>query len=234
MRPLPFTVACSRCNLREVCMPDAVPAEFDRLDTLVTARRVVRCGARLFRSGDPFRSLYAVRSGSFKTCVAATRGREQVCGFPIAGEIIGLDGIAQGRHTCDAIALEHSEVCVMPYDHLADVALEVKALQHHVSRVMSREIVREHGVMRLLGSMRAEQRVAAFLLNLAERLHACGFPRDTLELRMTREEIGSYLGLTLETVSRAFSRFAGEGWIDVERRQVAIRDETALRKLAAA
>jgi CRP/FNR family transcriptional regulator len=225
-------VACSNCNLRELCMPLGLnPEELARVDELVATRRKVRRGTTLFRNGEPFTSLYAVRTGFFKTCVTAEDGRDQVTGFQMAGEIIGLDGIVNDRHTCDAVALEDAEVCVMPFDRIAELSREVGALQHHLHRIMSREIVREHGVMLLLGTMRAEERLAAFLLNLVQRLHARGFSRSELVLRMTRQEIGNYLGLKLETVSRSFSHFAEQGWIEVRHRHVRINDVEALKKL---
>jgi CRP/FNR family transcriptional regulator len=149
----------------------------------------------------------------------------------MAGEIMGLDGIVSDHHTCNAVALEDAEVCVMPFDQIEHLSREVKALQHHVHKIMSREIVREHGVMLLLGSMRAEERLAAFLLNLVQRLHARGFSRTELVLRMTREEIGSYLGLKLETVSRTFSKFAEEGSIEVKQRHVQILSPQALQQI---
>lgn len=225
-------VACSNCNLRELCMPVGLkPEELERIDELVATRRKVRRGATLFRNGEPFQSLFAVRTGFFKTCVTAEDGRDQVTGFQMAGEIIGLDGIVNDRHTCDAVALEDAEVCVMPFDRIGELSREVGALQHHLHRIMSREIVREHGVMLLLGTMRAEERLAAFLLNLVQRLHARGFSRSELVLRMTRQEIGSYLGLKLETVSRTFSRFAEDGLIEVRHRHVRIADVDKLRAL---
>ena len=234
-RPLdPHTikVACSNCNLRELCMPvDLSPEELERVDGIVATRRKVKRGTPLFRSGDPFTSLFAIRTGFFKTCVTAVDGRDQVTGFQMAGEIIGLDGIVSDRHTCDAVALEDAEVCVMPFDRIGDLSREIGALQHHVHRIMSREIVREHGVMLLLGSMRAEERVAAFLLNLVQRLHARGFSKSELVLRMTREEIGSYLGLKLETVSRTFSKLADEGVIEVRQRHLRIIDAPRLQRL---
>ena len=234
-RPLdPHTikVACSNCNLRELCMPvDLSPEELERVDGIVAMRRKVKRGTPLFRSGDPFTSLFAIRTGFFKTCVTAVDGRDQVTGFQMAGEIIGLDGIVSDRHTCDAVALEDAEVCVMPFDRIGDLSREIGALQHHVHRIMSREIVREHGVMLLLGSMRAEERVAAFLLNLVQRLHARGFSKSELVLRMTREEIGSYLGLKLETVSRTFSKLADEGVIEVRQRHLRIIDAPRLQRL---
>ncbi len=225
-------VACSNCNLRELCMPVGInDAELRRVDELVASRRSIKRGAALFHNGEPFTSLYAVRTGFFKTSLTTEDGRDQVTGFQMAGEIIGLDGIVNEHHTCDAIALEDAEVCVMPFDRIEEISREVGALQKHVHRIMSREIVREHGVMLLLGSMRAEERLAAFLLNLVQRLQARGFSRTELILRMTREEIGSYLGMKLETVSRTFSRFADEGIIEVKQRHIHIQDAEALKRL---
>ena len=135
-------------------------------------RRTVRRGETLFRSGDRFESVYAVRAGFFKTRVSSEDGRDQVTGFQMAGELLGLDGIGTERHTCDAVALEDSQVCVIPYSQLERLSREFTDLQRQFHRIMSREIVRDHGVMLLLGSMRAEERLAAFLLNLAQRLKA--------------------------------------------------------------
>ena len=225
-------IACSNCNMRELCMPIGLDAkELTRLDELVTKRPFVKRGSALFRAGDKFTALYAIRSGFLKTCITSDDGRAQVTGFQMAGEIVGLDGIAVDRHTCDAIALEDTEVCALPFERIEEIAREVKALQHHVHKIMSREIVREHGVMLLLGNMRAEERLAAFLLNLVQRLHARGFSCSDLVLRMTREEIGSYLGLTLETVSRTFSKFADDGIITVHQRLVHIENAEALKRL---
>ena len=202
-----------------------------KLDQLVGTRRKIKRGSTLFTNGEKFTSLYAVRTGFFKTCLATEDGRDQVTGFQMAGEIIGLDGIVNDQHTCDAVALEDAEVCVMPFDRIEELSREVTALQSHMHKIMSREIVREHGVMLLLGSMRAEERLAAFLLNLVQRLHSRGFSQHELILRMTREEIGSYLGLKLETVSRTFSKFVEEGIVEVKQRHVRILDTEALRRL---
>ncbi len=206
-------------------------AEMKHLDSIIETRRKIRRGEALFTHGDPFNALYAIRTGFFKTVVAAQDGRDQVTGFQMAGEIIGLDGIVNDLHTCDAIALEDAEVCVIPYQQLEALSREVTALQAHVHKIMSREIVREHGMMLLLGNMRAEERLAAFLLNLVQRLHARGFSQHELVLRMTREEIGSYLGLKLETVSRTFSRFAEQGIVEVRQRHVRILNTDALQQI---
>ena len=225
-------VACSNCNLRELCMPLGLNTEeLQRIDDIVATRRRIPRGESLFRNGDKFSALYAIRTGFFKTCVSSEDGRDQVTGFQMAGEIIGLDGIVSDLHTCDAVALEDAEVCVMPFDRIEEMSREINSLQRHVHKIMSREIVREHGVMLLLGSMRAEERLAAFLLNLVQRLHARGFSQSELVLRMTREEIGSYLGLKLETVSRTFSKFAEEDIIEVKQRHVRILNTEALKLL---
>jgi CRP/FNR family transcriptional regulator len=228
----PFRVACTNCNLRELCMPVGMSHEqLERLDSIVSTRRSVARGEPLFRAGDVFTSLYAVRTGFFKTRVSSEDGRDQVTGFQMAGELLGLDGIGTDRHTCDAVALEDSQVCVIPHHQLEDLSRELSDLQRHFHKIMSREIVRDHGVMLLLGSMRAEERLAAFLLNLTQRLRARGFSASSLILRMTREEIGSYLGLKLETVSRAFSRFQEEGLLLVKQRHVEVLKPEALQKL---
>jgi CRP/FNR family transcriptional regulator len=225
-------VACSNCNLKELCMPTGFSVEeMQRLDAVVDKRRRIKQGERLYSSGEAFISLYAIRVGFFKTCVSTEDGREQVTGFQMAGEIIGMDGIVSEHHNCNAIALEDAEVCVMPFSDIENLSRELPALQRNVHKIMSREIVRENSVMMLLGNMRAEERLAAFLLNLVQRLHARGLSQSELVLRMTREEIGSYLGLKLETVSRAFSKFSDDGIIEVKQRYVKILEPDALKKI---
>ncbi len=231
-QPTAIPVACSSCNLRELCLPVGFSdQELKRLDGMVATRLRVRRGDTLFRSGDPFEAVYAVRTGFFKTRVSSEDGRDQVTGFQMAGELLGLDGISTDRHSCDAVALEDSQVCVIPYGQLEQLSREFTDLQRQFHKIMSREIVRDQGVMLLLGSMRAEERLAAFLLNLTQRLQARGFSPTSLVLRMTREEIGTYLGLKLETVSRCFSRFQEEGVLEVKQRQIRIVDHDALRRM---
>jgi CRP/FNR family transcriptional regulator len=232
IRPESFRVACSSCNLRELCLPVGLSSQdLEQLDSMVATRRNVARGEMLFRSGDAFQSLYAVRTGFFKTCVSSEDGRDQVTGFQMAGELLGLDGISTDRHSVDAVALEDSQVCVIPYGDLENMTREFTNLQRQFHRIMSREIVRDHGVMLLLGSMRAEERLAAFLLNLTQRLQARGFSPSSLILRMTREEIGSYLGLKLETVSRTFSKFQEDGLLEVKQRQIRITDQAGLQHI---
>ena len=224
--------ACSNCNLRELCLPFGLSLEeLERLDDLISTRRRSKRGEHLYRAGAPFDSIFAIRSGFFKTDVLLEDGRDQVTGFQMAGELLGLDGISTEFHTCNAIALEDSEICSIPFSRLESLSREIHNLQHHFHKVMSREIVRDHGVMMLLGTMRAEERLAAFLLNLSQRFTARGFSHAEFYLRMTREEIGSYLGLKLETVSRAFSRFQEEGYIAVQQKHIRILDVNGLKAL---
>lgn len=224
--------ACSTCSLQELCLPVGLSTqEMNKLEGLITQGRNFRKGDHLYRAGQPFTSLFAIRTGFFKTSVLSEDGREQVTGFQMAGEIIGLDAISAERHTCNAIALEDSEICEIPFARLEELSREIPALQHHLYKVMSREIVRDHGVMMLLGNMKAEERLAAFLLNLSQRLQARGYSAKSFVLRMTREEIGSYLGLKLETVSRTFSKFQDEGLIRVQNKQIDLIDTHKLRRL---
>lgn len=226
-------VVCSHCNLREICLPVGLTKEeLELVDRrLVTERMRVPRGEKLFQAGDRFNAVYAVWTGFFKTCVASRDGREQVTGFQMGGELIGLDGIGQRVHEVDAVALEDSQVCRITYEDLEALSLEINSLQQQFHRVMSREIVRNHGVMLLLGSMHAEERLAAFLLNLTNRLHTRGFSSSAIVLRMSREEIGSFLGLKLETVSRTFSKFQANGMLFVRHRQIRITDPVGLQHL---
>ena len=223
---------CSTCSLRELCLPvGLMPNEFEQLDAVIRQSRRLKKGEYLFRAGEPFSSLYAIRTGFFKTTVASQDGRDQVTGFFMSGELIGMDGICSHVHSCDAVALEDSEVCELPFAHMENLGQRIPSLQTHFFRLMSREIVREHGVMLLLGNMRAEERLAAFLLNLSNRLYSRGFAANDFILRMSREEIGSYLGLKLETVSRTLSKFHHEGLILVEHKHIQILEPQALKKM---
>ena len=229
-----FEATCASCNLRELCLPGGVCIDdLERAQSIVYARRKVRRGESIFVAGDEFKSVYAIRSGFFKTSVVDDEGREQVTGFFMGGELLGLDGIGTGTHNGTATALEDSEVCVMPYATIEAMARELPSLQRHLHSVLAREIVRDHGVMMLLGSMRAEERLAAFLTNLSKRFLKRGFSPSEFHLRMTREEIGSYLGLKLETVSRLFSQFQKDGLIAVEQKHVRILDAGALARILA-
>lgn len=228
----PMKILCSTCSLRELCLPVGLrPDEFEQLDTVIKQSHRLKKGEFLFRSGESFHSLYAIRTGFFKTTVASQDGRDQVTGFFMSGELIGMDGICTHSHSCDAVALEDSEVCELPFGHIEALSKEIPSIQTHFFRLMSREIVRDQGVMLLLGNMRAEERIAAFLLNLSQRLHHRGFAANDFILRMSREEIGSYLGLKLETVSRTLSRFHQEGLIVVEHKHIRLLKPELLNQM---
>ena len=224
--------ACSSCGLRELCLPVGLNSdEMNQLDGLVHQGMSVKKGHHLYRANDPFRSLFAIRTGFFKLTVLSEDGREQVTSFQMSGEILGMDAISSDHYTCTAVALEDSEICEIPFSNLEDLSREIPTLQRHFYKIMSREIVRDHGLMMLLGNMKAEERLAAFLLNLSQRFAHRGYSSKAFVLRMTREEIGSYLGLKLETVSRTFSKFQDEGLITVQNKSIEITNMEGIRNL---
>lgn len=235
-RPL-HTVACkarcSTCNMREICLPVGLNreemAEVDRI--MVVGQRKVARGETLVHAGARFEAIFAVRAGFFKSVIASSQGREQITGFQTTGELIGLGAIDTGRHEVDVIALEDSQVCVIPYGELETLSQAVPTLRHQFNRHMSHEIAADHETMLRLGSMHAEERVAAFLLNLVHRLEARGYSSTSLVLRMSREEIGSFLGLKLETISRTLSKFQAAGLLFVRQRHVQITDQVGLRQV---
>jgi CRP/FNR family transcriptional regulator, anaerobic regulatory protein len=236
--PAPGAIAqrrtvCTTCNLRELCLPccGLTRSEKDVADRLVFNRSRVRRGESLYRTGDRFTSLFAVRNGFFKSLALLENGRDQVTGFSMTGELLGIDGIGPERHTCNTIALEDSDVCAIPFARLQELVHEIPSLQRHLYKMMSREIAREHGVMLQLGSMNAEERLAMFLLDLSQRFTARGYSPSEFNLRMTRGEIGSYLGLKLETVSRTFSKFQEEGLIGVKYKFIRILDSAGLERV---
>jgi CRP/FNR family transcriptional regulator len=190
----------------------------------------LKLGQALYRSGEAFQAIYLVRSGFIKIVMLLEDGREQVTGLYMPGETLGMDGLASGCRASDAVALEDSDVCVVPYERLETLSRETRAVQRHLHRLFSYEIVREQRMMLLLGSMCAQERVAAFLLNLSERFTALGYSPSDFLLRMTREEIGSLLGMKLETVSRIFSRFHKDGLIEIEGKHVRIVNSAGLSR----
>ncbi|MBS0319140.1 MAG: helix-turn-helix domain-containing protein [Proteobacteria bacterium] len=219
--------------MRELCLPVGLdPEALAALDQVVTSRLRLHKGDALYRDGDPFAALYAIRYGSAKTVVLMPDGREQVAGYHLLGDIVGLDGVAHERHGSTAVALEDTEVCVIPFAAVAGLAREHPLLQKNLFSFLSKEVGEGLHAMLLLGSLRAEERIAVFLLNLGERYRRHGYSATEFVLRMTREEIGSYLGLKLETVSRLLSRFQAEGLVKVAGRSIKLIDIPALRLLA--
>ncbi|MGV7208376.1 fumarate/nitrate reduction transcriptional regulator Fnr [Oxalobacteraceae bacterium A2-2] len=225
---------CATCSMHQLCLPMGLDtADMDRLDQIIGRRRKVARGGTLFRIGDGFANLYAVRLGHFKTYQVNQEGLEQITGFQMAGELLGMDAISADRHLCNAIALEDSEVCEIPFGSLQQLLADMPTLLRHFHRMMSQEITREQSVMLLLGNMQATQRFAAFLVNLSSRYEARGYSPHTFQLRMSREEIGNYLGLTIESISRLLSRFKKEGLVRVSNREIELLNLPTLKAITA-
>jgi CRP/FNR family transcriptional regulator len=206
----------------------ALPADPRFADVTFPLRRI-RAGEVLHRAGDAFKAIYVVRSGFFKTVSIDTAGAELVLGFPMAGDAIGLDGVDSGRYLTDVVALDISNVAVIPFPQLAQLAREHACVERLLYSIFSRELVHKHAMFWLLGTLSAEARIASFLLDLSERFGRLGYSRTAFALRATRQEIGSYLGLKLETVSRTLSAFAAAGLVYIDRREVTLRDLDGLR-----
>ena len=231
-REAPIADSCTKCCVRGICLPSGVADRNASVlhDAVAHKWRVAR-GAALFRSGDAFEAIYAVRSGAFKNVGVSSKGEEKITGFYLPGEVLGLDAISSGEHPFNGVALEDSDVCVIPFAKLQELALRLPELQSYLFRLISGDISRDHGLLLLLGSMTAEQRLAAFLLSLSRRYKHMGFSAERFNLRMTREDIGNYLGLTLETVSRFLSRFQREGLIASHQREIELRNPDGLMEI---
>jgi len=224
---------CLNCSVRELCLPVGVGREgLHQINTLVADRLHLKKGDTLYRTGDSFTALHAIRAGSCKTTVLGEKGHEQVAGYHMIGDIVGMDGLGTERHGGQAVALEDTEVCVLPFDRLEELARRLVPLQRNLHKVLSNEVARDQNMMLLLGSMTAEERVAVFLLNLSRRYRERGYSATEFVLRLTRDDIGSYLGLKLETVSRLLSRFQAARLIEVQGRVVKLLDLPGLKLLA--
>lgn len=223
---------CAGCRLHKFCLPTGLSGvDTNRLGNIITHRRILK-DEPLYKMDDRFRSLYAIHLGHFKTHQVSSSGLEQIAGFHMAGELLGMDGISRDRHQCYAIALEDSEVCEIPYARLETLFAEMPPLLRQFHRLMSEELSREQTSMLLLGNMRAEPRFAAFLLNLSARYSARGYSSTNFHLRMSREDIGNYLGLTIESISRIIARFRNRGLVRITNREVELLDLSTLRSIS--
>jgi len=226
--------SCAACGLQQLCLPAAIAGDdLKRLDDIVQSRRPVDRGQTLFLPGTPFHALYVVRSGAFKTFVTNEQGETQILGFHLPGEILGLDAISAERHQCTAEALERTTVCEVPFARLSHIALQVPDLQRQLLRVISREVMRDHEHLVMLGRRQAQERLAIFLKSLSERYRRLKRDPALLTLPMSRYELANYLGLVVETVSRLFTRFQQMGVLEVRRKNVRILDFAKLEALAA-
>ena len=224
---------CKDCSLSSLCLPISLNMEdMDALDDIVKRGRPLKKGEFLFRQGDAFGSVFAVRSGALKTFSLSDGGEEQITGFHLPSELVGLSGVDGERYPVSAQALETTSVCEIPFEHLDDLALQLPQLRRQLMRIMSREIRDDQQMMLLLSKKTADERIATFLVNLSARFRARGFSANQFRLAMSRNEIGNYLGLAVETVSRVFTRFQQNRLLEAEGKEVHILDPIELCALA--
>ncbi len=226
-------VSCQSCSLSDLCLPHGLKQqEMDRLEELIDHHDRFEKDSHLYRAGDKMHGLYAVRSGSFKTFISTHDGAEQITGFHLPGELLGLDGFADDHHNCNAVALETSTVCELGMEEFEDICCEIKSIRKQVLHLMGNEINNEHQLMMALGQMKGEERLATFMLSLSKRFSARGFSKTEFNLSMARHDVANYLGLAVETLSRMFSKLDHDGVLQVSRRNVQITDMAQLHKLA--
>ena len=226
-------VACESCSLHQLCLPlELNHTDMDELERIIKRRRPLQRGEHLFQSGDTFTSIYAIRSGSLKTFTTTDDGQEQVTGFHLPSELVGLDAITTDTHNCNARALETTSVCEIPFNRLQDLGAKIPGLQRQLLRIMSREILEDQDLMIWLGKKTAEERLASLLLRISKRFTERNFSAREFHLSMSRTDIANYLGLAVETVSRLFSRFQAEGLLSVDRKHVVIEDMDGLQRMA--
>ncbi|MCW9014683.1 MAG: fumarate/nitrate reduction transcriptional regulator Fnr [Gammaproteobacteria bacterium] len=225
--------ACKSCKLHDLCLPLGLDlGDIDKLDSIIKRRKPLQKGEYLFHSGDRFHSVFAVRSGSIKTYSESEQGDEQITGLYLPGELLGLDAIHDNLHPCSGIALETTSLCEIPFDILEDLSEKVPGLHHQMFRIMSKEIASDQTLLMLMAQKNAEERLAAFLVNLSSRLKQRNFSETEFYLSMSRKDIGNYLGLTIETISRTFSRFQSDGLLTTQRKYVNIIKLDQLKAIA--
>ncbi|WP_421621886.1 fumarate/nitrate reduction transcriptional regulator Fnr [Alkalilimnicola ehrlichii] len=225
--------ACSDCSLFNLCLPKGLDNEHvQRLDVILQRQRPLARGDVLYREGDEFRTVYAVRAGSLKTYTISREGEEQVTGFHMPGEMLGLDAVSLGAHPCEAKALETSSICELPFHELEELARAIPALQRQLLRLMSKEIFQDHEMLHALARRNAEERLAILLLNFSQRFARRGLSATRFRLPMSRSDLSNYLGLAPETMSRLFKRFQGQGWLHSRGKEITLKDMASLERLA--
>ncbi|NIB44025.1 fumarate/nitrate reduction transcriptional regulator Fnr [Pseudomaricurvus alkylphenolicus] len=226
-------VSCGDCRLNAICLPISLHIDdIDRLDEIIQRGRPLQKGEHLYRANEPFQSVYAVRSGTIKAVNITNDGQEQVTGFYLPGEILGMDGIANNRYTNSAVALETAAVCEIPFSRLEDLSIQLPTLQRHFFQLMSKEITSDQQLITLLSKNSAEERIAALLLSISTRNHNRHLSATSFRLPMSRADIGNYLGLTIETVSRVLSRFQKNDLLSVDKKEINILDMDGLKRVA--
>lgn len=228
-----FTIRCQNCSFNHLCIPVSLnQSEMQSLDDIIERKRPLHKHDHLTSAQQPFSSLYAVRSGSFKSYITSDDGEQQITGFHLPGDIIGFDGINDNCHKSYTQALETSMVCEIPYDKLDTMSEQLPTLRRQMMKIMSSEIMQDHDLMMLLNKRTAEERLAYFLMSLSERFASRGFSATEFNLTMTRNEIGNHLGLTIETVSRLLTRFQKQELIRVDGKLISIIAIEQLKKKA--
>jgi CRP/FNR family transcriptional regulator, anaerobic regulatory protein len=226
-------VNCGNCRLNTICLPISLHLEdIDKLNGIIQRGKPLQKGDYLYRANDIFNSVYAIRSGAVKAISLSDNGKEQVTGFYLPGEVVGLDGLADNRYTNSVIALETASVCEIPFNRMEDLSLQIPSLQRHFFQLMSREITQDQQIITLLSKSSAEERIAALLLSISTRNNRRQLAANAFRLPMSRTDIGNYLGLTIETVSRIFSRLQKQAVINVDKKEILIENMDALLKIA--
>jgi len=216
-------INCQNCSISELCLPFTLnDQELNTLDEIIERKRPVHKGDKIFTDGQEMHALYAIRSGTFKTFTVNEQGEEQITGFHLAGDLLGFDAIADTEHKSFAQALETSMICEIPYNNLDKLSNTMPKLKKQVLRLMSNEIRTDQEMLTLLNRKNAEQRVATFIVSLSDRYHARGLSAAEFRLTMTRSDIGNYIGLTVETISRLLNRFHKNGLIKVDGKLISI------------
>ena len=224
---------CQKCSLYQLCMPIGLAeGDLEKLDQIIKRRRPVEKGELLYRMGDPFKAVFAVRSGSLKTFTSTSDGQDQIISLSLPGELMGLDAISKNMHTCTAMALETTSVCELPYEHLETLMLDIPGLQRHILSLMSEEIQHDQCHMTVLARLPVESRLASFLVHLSERYKKRGFSATEFNLSMSRNDIANLLGMAVETVSRLFSQFQEQGLLKVERKHIEILNVNSLQQMS--
>ncbi|WP_100657301.1 fumarate/nitrate reduction transcriptional regulator Fnr [Alteromonas flava] len=220
-----LSIHCQTCSFSHLCLPVSLnEEEMGSLDEIIERKKPLHKNDRLIQAGDHFQSLYAVRSGSFKSFISDADGEEQVIGFHFPGDIIGFDALRDNRHSSYCQALETAMVCELPYDTLDEMSAKFPKLRKQILSFMSAEIKHDHEQMMLLNKRTAEERLMHFIAHLSKRFEERGFSPKQFNLTMTRNEIGNYLGLTVETISRLLTRFQKEGIIAVDGKLITVLD----------
>lgn len=224
--------SCENCSLHELCLPRGLDKdELDKLDSIVIRTQPLHRGDVLFRAGDSFTSIYTVRTGCIKLTANSSSGDEQIIGFYLPGEIIGLDGIEKETHSCTAEALDTSSLCAIPFGNLANICKQIPSLNHEMFKMIGRELSHENQLLLTITKKHAEGRIATFLLSLSKRFNQLGYSEKEFRLAMSRSEIGNYLGLTFETVSRTMSKLQKQGVISINHKYITIEDMASLNAI---